>query len=86
MTDEQRDRAIEKIRAKRAFYQHLLVYVLVNLGLVAIWAFGSTGEEFWPIWPILGWGIGIVAHGVSVFAGTRPISEQQIQREIDRGV
>src|SRR3712207_7042354 len=36
---------------------HLTVYVAVNLILIAIWAVAGGGY-FWPIWPILGWGIG----------------------------
>jgi len=47
---------------------HLTVYVLVNLMLVAIWAAGGGGY-FWPIWPILGWGIGLGAHAAPVIAG-----------------
>jgi hypothetical protein len=39
---------------------HLRAYLAVNLMLVAIWALTGAGY-FWPIWPILGWGIGIVA-------------------------
>ncbi len=39
---------------------HLRAYVAVNLLLVAIWALTGAGY-FWPIWPILGWGIGVIA-------------------------
>jgi hypothetical protein len=40
---------------------HLTSFVLVNTLLVAIWA--VTGADyFWPIWPILGWGLGIASH------------------------
>jgi hypothetical protein len=39
---------------------HLRAYIAVNLLLVAIWALTGAGY-FWPIWPILGWGIGVVA-------------------------
>jgi class 3 adenylate cyclase len=52
---------------------HLVVYVLVNVLLVGIWA-ASGGGYFWPVWPILGWGIGLGAHAAPVIAGvgTRP--------------
>jgi eukaryotic-like serine/threonine-protein kinase len=40
---------------------HLTLYVLVNLFLIGIWAASGAGY-FWPIWPILGWGIGVAAH------------------------
>jgi hypothetical protein len=37
-------------------------YVAVSLMLVAIWALTGMGY-FWPIWPILGWGISFVRAG-----------------------
>ena len=37
-------------------------FVLVNVLLIAIWAASGAGY-FWPIWPLLGWGIGIVGCG-----------------------
>ena len=40
---------------------HLRVYILVNLMLIGIWAATGAGY-FWPIWPILGWGIGVGSH------------------------
>jgi hypothetical protein len=48
--------------ARQAFAAHLRVYVGVMVLLVAIWALTGMGY-FWPVWPALGWGIGIVSHG-----------------------
>jgi class 3 adenylate cyclase len=53
---------------RQSFRIHLAVYTSVNLLLVAIWAAGGGGY-FWPIWPILGWGIGLACHGAPVLAG-----------------
>jgi hypothetical protein len=39
---------------------HERTYVAVMLLLVAIWALTGAGY-FWPIWPMLGWGIGLLA-------------------------
>ncbi len=52
---------------------HLVIYVLVNVMLIGIWAASGAGY-FWPVWPILGWGIGVGAHAAPVIAGvgTRP--------------
>ena len=38
---------------------HVITYVTIMLFLIAIWAVTGAGY-FWPIWPILGWGIGVV--------------------------
>ncbi len=50
--------------ARRAFAEHLRVYLMVMVLLVAIWALTGMGY-FWPVWPALGWGIGIACHGMS---------------------
>jgi DUF1707 SHOCT-like domain/2TM domain len=42
--------------------EHVRAYVSVSVMLVAIWAL-TGADYFWPIWPILGWGIGVVADG-----------------------
>src|SRR5215217_5729190 len=34
-------------------------FVVVNLMLIAIWAVTGAGY-FWPIWPLLGWGLGLL--------------------------
>jgi class 3 adenylate cyclase len=50
---------------------HLAIYVVVNVMLVGIWA-ASGGGYFWPVWPILGWGIGVGCHAAPLLAkGTR---------------
>jgi len=50
--------------------------------LVGIWAFSGAGY-FWPIWVLLGWGIGLALNGWTVYF-QRPITEDDIQREMER--
>ena len=52
----------------QGFKHHLTIYLLVNVFLIGIWA-ASGGGYFWPIWPILGWGIGVAAHGAPLITG-----------------
>jgi class 3 adenylate cyclase len=52
----------------QSFRHHLTVYLLVNVFLIGIWA-ASGGGYFWPIWPILGWGIGLAVHGAPLISG-----------------
>jgi hypothetical protein len=79
---ELREQAIQRLKKKRDFKTHVLVYVAVNAFLVVIWAVTSAGF-FWPIFPILGWGIGVLANAWDVY-GRKPISEEEIRREADR--
>jgi class 3 adenylate cyclase len=46
---------------------HFTTYLLVNLLLIGIWA-AAGGGYFWPIWPILGWGIGVGCHAAPLLA------------------
>jgi hypothetical protein len=83
-TDERtlRDRAVESLKKKAEFRVHLLAYVMVNAFLVTIWAVTST-DFFWPIFPIAGWGIGVVFHAWDAYGRGVP-TEDQIRTEMDR--
>ncbi len=84
MTDAnlRREAAIKRLEARRAFNLHVMLYLAVNLLLIVIWA--VTGSRyFWPIWPILGWGVAVAIHYWTVFK-QRPITEDEIRREMER--
>jgi hypothetical protein len=78
-----REQALQRLKRKRDFKSHVFIYVAVNAMLVVIWAITSDGGLFWPIFPILGWGIGVAANAWDVY-GRRPITEDEIRRETDR--
>jgi hypothetical protein len=78
--DELRERAIARLKKKRDLGAHVLAYVLVNAVIVAIWAVTGSGS-FWPIFPILGWGIGLAFNVWDVYR--RDVTEAEIQREMD---
>ncbi len=59
-TDSSRPPAPARRRRRGPDRDHLRAYIAVNAMLIAIWALTGAGY-FWPIWPILGWGIGLVA-------------------------
>ena len=75
--------ALIRLRKKREFLQHLTVYVVVNGTLVLIWLATTPSGFFWPMFPLLGWGVGIIFHGLDVYAPEQP-SEERIQREMNR--
>jgi hypothetical protein len=82
-TAELRQLAITQLRKKRGLQAHLLAYVLVNLFLNAIWLLTSPGGFYWPMIPLLGWGIGVAFHVWDVYAPDIP-PEDRIRREMDR--
>ncbi len=59
-------RAKQQVAAIKGFYVHLAIYAVINAGLFAI-NFVSGGP-WWVLWVIGGWGIGVIAHAVGVFA------------------
>jgi hypothetical protein len=46
--DVVRDRAIKRLKKRRDFSTHLVVYVLVNAFIVAIWAFSNPSGSSGP--------------------------------------
>jgi hypothetical protein len=80
--DDRRKAAIARLTAKRDLSAHVVTYVVVNTAFVAIWA-STGGGYFWPMWIIACWGIGLVLHFWETY-GRRPITEEDIQREMTR--
>lgn len=81
---ERYEKARKRVEEIKGFYSHLIVYVLVNCGLIALNLL-TTPESRWFYWPLIGWGIGLIAHAASVFgfAGLfGPEWEQKKIREI----
>lgn len=81
-TDESalRAQAIKRLKKRRDFIAHLLVYVMVNGFLVVIWAMTDVHGFFWPVFPIVLWGIGVVMNAWDVY-GRPDFTEDQIHRE-----
>jgi hypothetical protein len=85
MTSEDPSRheaAIKRLRDRRALTQDVVAYVVINAGLIIIWAL-TGGGYFWPAWVLGAWAVGLVLHAWTVFA-RRPITEDDIKREMDR--
>ena len=83
LTDPVRDRAIKQLKKRHDFATHLLVYILVNSFIVVIWATTNSGGFFWPVFPIVGWGIGLVMNAWDVWHPAE-FDEDQIHREMSR--
>lgn len=81
---------IERLARKRAgaklgWYVHAAVYVSVNLFLFAISEHGF-GHRRWTLFPVMGWGLGLALHGISVFVlgNGSGLRERMVQRERER--
>lgn len=76
-----REQAVKRLQDKRALTAHVLAYVMVNLLLIGIW-FTTGAGFFWPVFPLLGWGIGLVFHAWDVLS-PEP-GPQQVEAEMER--
>jgi hypothetical protein len=79
------EKAKKRVEAKIGFYIHLAVYVGVNVLLVIINVFTSP-HYLWFKWPLMGWGIGLIFHGLGTFFFLKgsPIKERMIEKEMRR--
>jgi hypothetical protein len=78
-----REQARKRLEQKRDFKTHVFIYVLVNAALVAIWAIATPDALFWPIFVILGWGIGVLGNAWDVYI-RKPVTDAEIEREAQR--
>ena len=85
---EQKDETLWRIAKKRAdFKKHLYTYIIINGFLWAIWYISKDGQEdtnwisAWPIWPTLGWGIGVAFDYIGAYHSSK---ENAVEREYEK--
>lgn len=68
---ERYERAKKRVKRIRGFYTHALVYVVINMIIVIINVQQLDEGESYFQWQnfitLFSWGIGLLAHGLSVF-------------------
>ena len=71
--------ALWQLAKKRtAFKISATSYVIINCFLVILWFFTSGPKSyFWPIWPIIGWGLGIAMTYVNTYHDARFFSAEK---------
>jgi hypothetical protein len=79
--DERYKRAKARVDELRSFYIHAAVYVVVNLFLIAINLIVSP-DVLWFYWSLLGWGIGLAAHAITVFGASGRWARDWEERKI----
>ena len=74
--------AHKRAGAKLGWYVHAALYLLINAVIFAMSTYG-LGSRPWSWFPVLGWGLGLALHGVSVFVlgNGSGLREQMVQKE-----
>ena len=82
--DERYFAAQKRVKSIKGFYIHFTVYVFVNI-VLSIQIYLNTQNDFWR-WesfsPALFWGVGILAHGTSVFGSHLLFGKNWEERKI----
>lgn len=91
---EQKDPELWKIAKRRAsFRYHALIYFIMNVFFWTLWYIGlkdtarpkpEISEIPWPVWPMLGWGIGLFFHYISAFKSEDTMAEKEYQKLKDK--
>ena len=74
-------RARRRAAAKLGFYIHLSVYLLVNSLLLWI-NLRTTPGNWWFLYSVTGWGVGLACHGLFVFS-VPVLLDRMTDRELD---
>lgn len=66
ITEERYLKAQKRVEDLKGFYGNLSSYIIVNIGLMILNLLTSP-SYLWFFYPLLGWGIGVAIHGMTVF-------------------
>ncbi|MFB3387898.1 2TM domain-containing protein [Flavobacterium sp. LAR06] len=73
--------AQKKVKEIKDFYQHLTVFTLITIILLVVNLMTSP-EYLWFIWCILGWGVGVLFHGLKAFGVSPFFNKEWEERKI----
>ena len=81
-----KDPELWRIAHERAgFKMHLTIYVIVILFLWVLWGFLAFINEWdystkWPIFPMLGWGLGVLLHYFIVYRWKHKLTQKEYEK------
>ncbi|WP_427916702.1 2TM domain-containing protein [Vibrio eleionomae] len=82
ISDEQQ-KVEKKVQAIKGFYSSLVTYVIVIAALFVVNIL-TNPHYIWAVWPALGWGIGIVIHGLNAFQLVNLFGPQWEKKQIEK--
>ena len=68
------------VEATKGFYVHFTVFAVVMTGLLGINLLDHT--EWWVQWPLMGWGLGVIGHGIAVFMPAMAFGHEWEERRV----
>ena len=87
MKEEKDDQLWQQAKARADFKIHVATYVIINGMLWLIWLFtGSVHSYPWPIWPTIGWGIGLIFNYLSVYKFKNTVEKEYEKLKRDNSI
>lgn len=85
LTDEQiaYEKASKRVKELKDFYGNLISYCVFVPFLFFI-NYRTSPNYWWAFWPMLGWGIGVISHGIKVFGISSNWEEKQIRKYMQK--
>lgn len=77
------EKAQKRVKEIKSFYANLFSYAIIITFLMILNLITSP-KHLWFYWPMLGWGIGVAAHGISVFSIGRTWEEKKIREILEK--
>lgn len=75
--------AFYQVKKLRGFYRHAMIYAVVIAGLFIINALQPV-NFWWALFPALGWGVGLLIHGLSTFGGMSLLGPEWEKKQIEK--
>jgi hypothetical protein len=85
-TQDQKDPQLWQLAQKRAsFKSHLATYVVMNTFFWVVWYLNGQHRSHqgwpWPVWPMLGWGIGLAFHFIGAYIAPK---SNMVEKEYEK--
>jgi signal transduction histidine kinase len=72
--------ARKRVKEMREFYINLTMYCIV---ISILWIINLQNPQYiWAIWPTMGWGLGVLIHGLTVFASKSFFGAEWEERKV----
>lgn len=77
------NRILRQVRGERAFYHHLISYLIV-IGFLLLVNLITNPGYLWFLWAALGWGIAVLLHGIDLFGTFRLFGQDWERKEVEK--
>ena len=77
------EKAAKRVEELKGFYGNLISYCVFIPFLIFI-NLRTSPNYHWFYWPMLGWGIGVISHGIKTFGISSDWEERQIRKYMQK--